>query len=241
MDQAAVAFEIENLFKIFLPRGAVVIDGSANLGRFTVPLAHYIGEEGELHAFEPYLHPFQLLTANVALNGLSNVVTYQSCLGAQHGIVYGRPPDMQKLGNPSKTHVHSNFDAEVNVLAAVRPNELEDVEMVRLDDLHLSRIDLLRFDLDTVRSDIFRGAANTWQFHRPIIYIEGPDHGTPATLNHSTDDIERMLEASQARYKCLRASDIGYRSTFSSIICAGEEVFWDLAAVIENQFGYDRY
>ncbi len=57
--------------------GMVFVDVGANLGSYTVPLAEAVGPLGMVLAFEPFRWTYQMLTANVALNGLMNVWPFQ--------------------------------------------------------------------------------------------------------------------------------------------------------------------
>ena len=72
-----------NFFCIQVREGDVVIDVGANLGSYTIPLAEKVGVTGGVFAFEPFRRMTQLLNANVALNGLSNVWVVQCALSDQ--------------------------------------------------------------------------------------------------------------------------------------------------------------
>lgn len=61
--------------QLLLRPGDTFVDCGANLGAYVVPMAERVGRSGRVLAFEPFLHTFQHLTANVALNGLLNVRT----------------------------------------------------------------------------------------------------------------------------------------------------------------------
>src|SRR5690606_28828206 len=61
------------LFRQILRPGGVVVEAGANIGAHTVPLARMVGESGAVVAFEPQRLQFQLLCANLALNGMINV------------------------------------------------------------------------------------------------------------------------------------------------------------------------
>ena len=84
--------EIElQLLRALVKPGDVVVEAGANIGADTVPLARRIGERGAIFAFEPQRLVYQMLCANVALNGLSNVIAYcKTSRGHEHQGVRSR-------------------------------------------------------------------------------------------------------------------------------------------------------
>lgn len=65
--------------------GDMVFDVGANIGAHTVALAQHVGDAGFVYAFEPQRVVFQMLCANVALNGLTNVETIAAVVGRSAG------------------------------------------------------------------------------------------------------------------------------------------------------------
>ena len=76
--------EIDLLAQVLKP-GDVVLDVGANIGSQTVPFAKFVGDSGRVVAFEPQRLVFQNLCANLALNALRNVVTYDAGVGKDAG------------------------------------------------------------------------------------------------------------------------------------------------------------
>jgi FkbM family methyltransferase len=54
--------------------GAVTVDVGAHIGFYTLLLSRRVGSGGTVHAFEPEAGNFQLLSRNIALNQIQNVV-----------------------------------------------------------------------------------------------------------------------------------------------------------------------
>ena len=82
---AAFEPEVLDALKRLIRPGEVVVDVGANIGYFTAHMARLVGAAGTVHAFEPEPQNFELLTANMAGNRLTNVVLHQVALGAQAG------------------------------------------------------------------------------------------------------------------------------------------------------------
>ena len=56
------------LFAQMLRLGDTVIEAGANMGSHTVMLSGAVGESGQVYAFEPQRHTFQLLCSNLVIN-----------------------------------------------------------------------------------------------------------------------------------------------------------------------------
>ena len=71
----------------FVQTGDTVIDGGANIGAFTIPLAKQVGSTGHVYAFEAQRVLSQILHTNVVMNELFNVHVLNQALGANFGTV----------------------------------------------------------------------------------------------------------------------------------------------------------
>ena len=158
--------ELEKLFLIVdrLPEGMVVVDGGANIGFVTIPLAQRIrGRGGKVISFEPQRMLHHALAGALALNDLDNVLLHQHGLGAQNSkaclpiIDYHRPADFGTVS------LHP-------VLAASEPDAVVDV--VALDTLDLPRVDLIKLDVEGHECEAIRGAMNVIRKQRPLLWVE---------------------------------------------------------------------
>jgi FkbM family methyltransferase len=109
--------ELANIFAIVdtLPADAVVVDGGANIGFFTVPVAHRTQGRGtKIIAFEPQRQLFQALGGSLALNGYDHVYLHNCGLGAEPGIAqlpavnYGEAQDFGTVALSDQTTVEEN-------------------------------------------------------------------------------------------------------------------------------------
>ena len=73
------------LLQQLIQPGSIVIEAGANMGTFTVPLAKKVGNGGMVYAFEPQLSVFHQMCANVALNDLMNVQSFNAGCGDEPG------------------------------------------------------------------------------------------------------------------------------------------------------------
>lgn len=204
------SFKELDMLAEFLNPGDIVVDAGANLGGFAVPLARIVGRSGSVHAFEPFRHIFQLLTANVALNGLSNVFTYHRALGDEEVDTERPSPDLQKMGNAAKMHVVSDSPRLL-----VSYSGSERVHVRPLDSFGLAPR-LIKIDVEGMELKVLRGAMHTLVTHRPLLFIEDSEM---EDLVGGRLDGERLTSVMKLLdplgYICLSTQDI-----LSSNLCA---------------------
>eukprot|EP00439_Symbiodinium_sp_Y106_P083650 s514_g23.t3 len=166
--------------------GDAVIDVGANVGGFTVPLAERVGPDGEVHAFEPFRKVFQHLNANVALNGLSNVYTYNVALGTKEEEVDAFVPDLTSFNFPSAIRVLDQFGPDKAAKEAnLRYEPRQETLTVRpLDNFKFGkRISLIKIDVEFMEWHVVRGARQTIKQNQPLIWVENEAYfDDPANL-----------------------------------------------------------
>ncbi len=149
------------LFARFIEPGATVVEAGANIGAHTVWLSQRVGENGTVIAFEPSRLTFQLLCANLAGNERFNVIARAEGLGAKRMTAALPSRDPRTPFNFGATSFHD--------LSAERT---ESVDILPLDDLGLSRLDLLKADVEGMELDVLDGALETISRCRPVVYVE---------------------------------------------------------------------
>jgi len=144
------------VFRNALRPGDVAIDVGANVGALTVPMAKLVGEGGLIYAFEASEANLKLLRRNVDQNGLGAVVNVQPWAASD------------KIGV-------LNVDKQSALHAYCRPdiNEGEfEVACITIDSLNLSKLKLIKIDVDGHELQVLNGAVETISNCKPIIYIE---------------------------------------------------------------------
>ncbi len=152
--------------------GDVVVDVGANIGTHTVFFAKKVTEVGLVFAFEPQRLVFQTLCGNVALNGLTNVVTFQSAVGEARG---------QLVFPPIDPRVKYNFGA----VAGAASGAGEAVDVLPIDELGLPRCTLIKVDVEGMEAKVVAGARETIARCRPALFLEN-------------DTVERSREVLEA-------------------------------------------
>lgn len=207
------------LLEGFLPIGGVAVDAGANIGGFALPLSKHVGPDGQVHAFEPFRNIYQILTANCALNGLISCYTYHNALGSKPEKRERRSPGLNAVGNPSKSFVVDQIASELLVHHDGQ-GRTEIVEVVRLDDkLSLSRLDVIKIDVESGEVEMLLGASKTIDQHKPVIYVEDSEADL-AALREPTR-VMRLLDERHG-YTCLNLAEMGL-NTMTSLFCAPRE------------------
>lgn len=205
--------EVQLLVRLMQP-GEVLVDAGANIGGFTLPLAKHLGPEGRVYAFEPFRLLFQCLSANVMLNGLSNVNTYQAGLGNVSETLMQRQPNLNAISNPSKMYVAAEVASELMVRRDPRPDSAEPLQVMRLDEIDFGRRgpSMIKVDVESMELPMMQGAVETLRRYRPLLYVEDSD--TPFGSSKTTR-LSRFLEAQG--YHLVDLDDCGFHEATSSL------------------------
>jgi len=162
--------ELANIFAIVdtLPADAVIVDGGANVGFFTVPVAHRTQGRGtKIISFEPQRQLFQALGGSLALNGYDHVYLHNCGLGAEPGIAqlpavnYSEVQDFGTVSLTDETTVDE--DGWMN-------NRV--VDITSIDAMALNRLDFFKLDVEGYEVPALTGALATIKRHRPWIWVE---------------------------------------------------------------------
>ena len=159
--------ELENMYKIVdsLPDDAVIIDGGANIGFVTVPLARR-KPTAKIISFEAQRRLFYALAGTVAINDLYNVFVYNIALGNEFGVAkmpdinYGVVEDFGSMA------IASTQEGMPHVL------DSHSTSMTTIDALNLSKLDFIKLDIEGFEPQALMGALHTIKTHRPWMWIE---------------------------------------------------------------------
>ncbi len=153
--------EIDFLHTLIKP-GDTVLDVGANHGMHTLAFANFVGPEGTVFAFEPQTIMSQILCANVIINRLTNVKTYNLPVSNDYCNNIIKIPEL----NPEAT---ANFGGLSLTDYAPTYNYLPSI---RIDDLKLSKCDLMKIDVEGHEWAVLLGATDTIAKYKPILYME---------------------------------------------------------------------
>ncbi len=155
-----------SLFKRLIEPGQTVVDARANIGHHSVVFSKAAGASGRVVAFEPQAYLFNLLCANLALNGCRNCLPFRMALAETSGTLRIGFLDYE---------TENNFGALC--ISTTHPGWAvgEEIEIVTLDAFLSSRKlrpHFIKIDVQTFALFVLRGALQTLRDSRPILFIE---------------------------------------------------------------------
>lgn len=135
----------------------VVIEVGANVGAHTLNLAHLVGPQGKVYAFEPTVYAQTKLRVNIAHNpALEPRIVVRSELVTN-----------RELATPIRT-IRSSWRA---MESQVSPEAVA-AAAIALDSLELSRLDAIKIDVDGYDFKVLQGAEGIIERFHPLILIE---------------------------------------------------------------------
>lgn len=149
------------LFSDYVKGGDTVLDIGANIGTHTLWFANRVGskEGGRVLAFEPQRLIYQTLCANMALNSVLCVDCKHMGVGSAQKII--KVPVLDP-------DVKNNFGG----LSIKEHEQGEDVAIVPIDHINLSRCDFIKIDVEGMEPEVLMGGLKTIYEHKPVIYLE---------------------------------------------------------------------
>ena len=150
--------ETTEAFKANIKAGDIVVDIGANVGYFTVLASTLVGPSGKVFAFEPMREYYDLLARTVRENGLTNVTTFNTAVGARKGTV----------------------TVEHDVI-----KEGSGVELGPIDELVSGKVDFIKMDIEGYEPMALEGMRRTIERNPRVILVT--EFNEPALAEMGTD------------------------------------------------------
>jgi FkbM family methyltransferase len=164
----------------------VFMDVGANLGYFTIMFSAFVKR---IIAFEPVAMTHKYCEANIALNGLANVELYQCGLWKEDTLT------SIKMDPSSLMGASITPSGDTGSVESIRCRQLD--AMVESDELTLTRLDVIKMDIEGAEVAALQGMRRTLERFKPTILME---LNRPAleNLGSSIDDVWKFF--SNANY-----------------------------------------
>lgn len=141
-------YEMALVGKLVNP-GAVFFDIGAHVGLYSLTASRLVGPTGMVHAFEPALRTYDVLTTNLYLNGAANVVTNRIAINDQSGevdLLVNRESGLTSLGATGRGQI-----IDVEKVASVSLDQYTATEGI-------AELDFLKIDVEGYEGHVLRGA-----------------------------------------------------------------------------------
>ncbi|MEZ4731745.1 MAG: FkbM family methyltransferase [Caldilineaceae bacterium] len=149
-------FDKQQLFSGMISTGNTVFDIGAHVGFYTLLSSVLVGEVGHVFAFEPLPRNLHYLHRHITLNKMNNVTVIPAAVADRSGHTLFQQVDSSAQGH---------FSITGNLKVAV----------VALDEQvstgQLPKPDVIKMDVEGAEAAVLRGARQTLQQYRPIIFL----------------------------------------------------------------------
>jgi FkbM family methyltransferase len=159
-------WEIEGIFQFFSQinphKEYTIADIGAQSGSYSL-FAKYL-PKSTFYSFEPFDKSFKVLTDNLKLNNIENVIPHKVALSNETG---------KTILNTSKSH--NGFHTLGSTPLRFSDTEPIEVETKTLDSFFYDvnkRLDFIKIDTEGWELNIIKGGMNTIQKYKPIIQLE---------------------------------------------------------------------
>ena len=159
-------WEKQTFLKTIRPRWTVVEIG-ANLGYFTKLFQALVGNNGQVHAFEPVPSTFQQLQSSLP-RGSNHCTLYNLGTAKKAGEVTFHIP----------LNDHGQATMSPHDCNTWKRREIEEVTctVIKLDEFtpisSLAKIDFIKIDVEGAELPSLQGAENILRKHKPILFVE---------------------------------------------------------------------
>jgi len=151
-----------DFFDLFLTENSNVIDVGANIGTHAVYFSRKC-TNGNVIAIEPQIYIFEMLAANIVINGCYNAIPVHAGAASKAGVakMVNINPFVEHKINYGEFKVNNNTDNGV------------ETNLVTLDRyIDLNRFNLIKLDVEGLEVDVLDGAKKLLKAHQPYLYIE---------------------------------------------------------------------
>lgn len=150
------------VFKQLLKEGDWLLDAGANIGWHTIFGSRVVGDTGKVIAIEPDEQNYNLLSSNIEINKLTNIMPVKVALS-------------DYTGTAELSHCPTNYGD--HIISSTLENRTQ-VNCTTLDDLLIdnkidqSKIKLMKFDIQGYEPYALQGMKNFLKTYKPPIILE---------------------------------------------------------------------
>lgn len=208
---------LEKLFE-YAKNAKVIIDIGVNIGLTSLNFAK-ISPDAVIIGFEPDIKNFRKAEKNLSINEITNVKILNKGLG--------EASDTVRLSRVNAANAGMNRILPKSSEDQGQVYESTEIQIIKFDDFaaeeNLSKIDLIKIDVEGYELNVLKGAANSIRKYKPVLFIELDDDNL-REQNSTAGELVLFLE--KTNYECfdakensrLRSSD-SFDNCYFDIIC----------------------
>lgn len=152
--------------------GVVALDCGANIGIHSVEWAKLMKEWGSVIAVEAQERVFYALAGNLTLQNCFNARAIWAAVDERAGELSFPEPDYTKSSSFGSFELKARVGGEFIGQAVDYGKPTSTVRTITIDSLGLERLDLLKFDVEGMEAEALKGAVETIDRCKPLMFIE---------------------------------------------------------------------
>lgn len=153
--------------------GVVAIDCGANIGVHAISWARQMTGWGKVVAIEAQERIYYALAGNIALSNCFNLRAIHAAAAASEGELRIPVPDYLTPSSFGSLELRQRAATEyIGQKISYEESQMTTVRAITLDSLGLTRVDLIKIDVEGMETDVLQGAAGLIGQHHPLIMVE---------------------------------------------------------------------
>jgi FkbM family methyltransferase len=179
------------LINKFLSKNGVFIDVGANMGYYSLLASKVVGKDGCIIAIEPSSRDYDRLVDNVENNDLTRLIfTYNFA-------VFDKASGSVDLSIACEERSSINTAGAEFSFKSVDKIRTENVKVISIDalskEISLSRLDVLKLDIEGYELKALQGAEQTLKKFRPVIML-GVNENSLRACGASREEVQEILK-----------------------------------------------
>lgn len=189
-----------------LSEGSVMLDIGAHIGYFTLKAGAKVGKSGKVIAFEPNPRTLKVLHGNIAASDATNVIVQPIACTDNDRIIALYDSTAEGNSGASSLSVNTASESYTDSLPtySVRGRPIDDV----VRELGLTRIDLIKVDVEGAETMVIRGAQETLKRFNPIVITEVNDSALRDMGSNVEELTALMAKLGYTQHKVIKSRDI---------------------------------
>lgn len=148
-----------------------LLDIGSNIGTHALAFAQFKLPRVTVHAFEAQRQIYYMLAGTMALNSLTNVYCHHRAVSNVSGEMIRIPGvDYDSASNFGSFEIEKARYSDTSEMYV--PDSYELLETIRIDDMQLENVKLLKVDVEGMEDRVIEGARQTIAGQRPVVFIE---------------------------------------------------------------------
>ena len=153
--------------------GAVAIDCGANIGAHTIEWSIAMTGWGSVISIEAQERIYYALAGNIALNNCFNAIAMHAAVSSESGVMKMPAPNYLTASSFGSLELRPSATTEfIGQAIDYSDDKMVPVQRITLDSLNLSRVDLIKIDIEGMEMEALEGARQLIEKCHPILLIE---------------------------------------------------------------------